>query len=230
MAQSAAVRLAAAAPPSMLRSSMQSTFRAFSTRASQARTFPQFTVYGSDALLQLSPIAPVYTNAGSYLKLKRGGSLMLTWCKKTSSGYNYQEKFYFALTPTEIGALLNSLDDRAPRFSLVHSPNANATGDTATKVLAVEYQPEHLKTVFEYGSSNDRAAVALSSGEVRVFKELLQYSIPYLYGFHSTLANADPAIEYDGNGAASFTGNSSTSRQPAYKPRTGGSGGADWPF
>ncbi|RHX99759.1 hypothetical protein DYB37_003645 [Aphanomyces astaci] len=80
----------------------------------------------------------------------------------------------------EIGSLLNSLDDRAPR-----------TGDTATKVLAVEYQPEHLKTVFEYGSSNDRAAVALSSGEVRVFKELLQYSIPFLYGFHSTLANAD---------------------------------------
>ncbi|ETV80221.1 hypothetical protein, variant [Aphanomyces astaci] len=177
----------------MFRSSMQA-FRAFSTRGSQGRVFPQFTVYGSDALLQLSPIAPVYTNAGSYLKLKRGGSLMLTWCKKTSNGYNYQEKYYFALTPAEIGSLLNSLDDRAPRFSLVHSPNANAsppTGDTATKVLAVEYQPEHLKTVFEYGSSNDRAAVALSSGEVRVFKELLQYSIPFLYGFHSTLANAD---------------------------------------
>ncbi|KAH9158180.1 hypothetical protein AeRB84_000013 [Aphanomyces euteiches] len=194
--------------------------RAFSTR--HGRVFPQFSVYGSDALFQLSPIAPVYSDTGKYLKLKRGGSLMLTWCKSSPSGYDYQGKHFFGLTPAEIGSLLNTLDMNVKKFSLVRSPNMNApqASDAATKTFAVEFQPEHHKTVFEYTSGDVRAAVALTSGEVRVFKELLQYSLPYLCGFHSVL-DGELSIETE-NGAPSA---SSASRNYKSKPTSG-----DWPF
>ncbi len=76
------------------------------------------------------------------------------------------------------------------------------------KMLSVEYQPEHAKTVLELTANEGRLAIALDAGETRVlkvqslrlkrkylyiiiFQELMQYSIPYLYSFHSVL-EADP--------------------------------------
>ena len=35
------------------------------------RVFPNFSVYGSDSVFQVSPNAPQYTDSGSYLKTKR---------------------------------------------------------------------------------------------------------------------------------------------------------------
>ncbi|KAF0685770.1 Aste57867_22378 [Aphanomyces stellatus] len=212
----------------MFRSSI-GAFRAYSVRGPSARVFPQFSVYGSDALFQLSPIAPVYTNAGKYLKQKRGGAIMLSWCKATSSGYNYQEKHFFSLTPAEIGALLNTLDTvGAKKLTLVHSPNANAPQptDAATKSFIVEFQAEQQKTVFEFSSDEARAAVALSLGELRVVKELLQYSVPRLLGFHSVL---EGDITIDNEGAPVGGGGGNSYGAPRYnkpKPTSGG----DWPF
>ncbi|OQR98669.1 hypothetical protein ACHHYP_08234 [Achlya hypogyna] len=196
--------------------------RAFSTaRGASPRVFPQFSSYGSDALFQVAPLAAVYTHTGKYLKLKRGGSLMLSWCKSTQQGYNYQDKLLFSVSPREIGAILNALDTKQ-KCTLVHSPSMNdpQANDGLKKSFVVEYQPEHHKTIFSYSSDQVRTAVALDAGETRVLKELLQYSLPYLYGFHSIL-EAEPTIEYEGGAAPS-----NTPRAPSRGPAAGG----EWPF
>ncbi|OQS05242.1 hypothetical protein THRCLA_02591 [Thraustotheca clavata] len=183
------------------------------------RVFPQFSSYGSDALFQVAPLAPVYTNNGKYLKLKRGGSLMLSWCKATQQGYNYQDKLFFSLSPREIGAVLNSLDS-LQKCTLVHSPNMNdpQANEGLRKTFVVEFQPEHNKTVFTYSSDQARTAVALDAGECRVLKELMQYSLPYLYGFNSIL-EAEPTVEFEGNQA-----------QPARSNNRSPPSGGEWPF
>lgn len=43
------------------------------------RVFPNFSVYGSDSVFQVSPNAPQYTNGGSYLKTKRVVSRMKSY-------------------------------------------------------------------------------------------------------------------------------------------------------
>ncbi|EQC36020.1 hypothetical protein SDRG_06758 [Saprolegnia diclina VS20] len=198
--------------------------RAFSTRGAAPRVFPQFSSYGSDALFQVAPLAAVYTHTGKYLKLKRGGSLMLSWCKATQQGYNYQDKLLFSVSPREIGAILNTLDSKQ-KITLVHSPNMNdpQANEGLRKSFSIEYQPEHHKTVFAFSSDQARTAVALDAGETRVLKELLQYSVPYLYGFHAVL-EAEPTIEYEG-GAMSASSGPSAPRANRGPPTAG-----EWPF
>ncbi|CAH0482014.1 unnamed protein product [Peronospora belbahrii] len=183
-------------------------------RYSTERMFPNFSVYGSDSVFQVSPNAPQYTSSGTYLKTKRMGAIMLSWAKATNSGYNYQNKTFFSLSPSEVGLVLELLDSRIPELSLTHSPNMNAPEeDKNTKTLHIA------RTVGSDGNSlimvkvnHDGESVSmLNVGETRVLRELLTYSLPRLLGFHSVL---EGPLNIDGGSGSEYlreSGNSYSS-------------------
>jgi hypothetical protein len=116
--------------------------------------------------------------------------MMLSWAKANNSGYNYQNKAFFSLSPSEIGLLLELLDAKTAEISLAHSPNMNAGEDDKTKRVlhisrtsGVDGMPA---VVFKF-SGEIQAAAALNAGEARTLRELLVYSLPRLFGFHSVL-------------------------------------------
>ncbi|TDH70472.1 hypothetical protein CCR75_000359 [Bremia lactucae] len=195
---------------------LRQSFALYSTE----RVFPNFSIYGSSSAFQVTPNAPQYTNNGNYLKTKRAGAILLSWADATKSGYNYQNKTvkgsrafswckvnhladnclqFFALNPSEVGYVLELLDSRIPELSLTHSPNMNSPEeDKNVKVLHMAHSsdsdghPSFLIKIQHEGES----VVTLNVGEVRVFKELLSYSLPRLLGFHSTLEGplVEPAV------------------------------------
>ncbi|CAI5747015.1 unnamed protein product [Peronospora destructor] len=200
---------------------------------STERVFPNFSVYGSDSVFQVSPNAPQYTYGGSYLKTKRMGAIMLTWAKATNSGYNYQNKTFFSLSPSEVGLVLELLESRIPELSFTHSPNINAPEeDKNTKSLQIarttssDGNPSILIKV-THGSES---VATLNVGEARVLRELLTYSLPRLFGFHSVL---EGPLNVEGGSGGGFSQESGNNSYPSGS--TGGYRGnnkpaGDWPF
>jgi hypothetical protein len=90
--------------------------------------------------------------------------------------------------------VLEVLDGKLGEVTLTHAPNVNAT-DAAEKVRRslldvkrVTGADGHPLTEFNVSTSDDASErVSLNAGEARVLKELLTYSLPRLYGFHSLL-------------------------------------------
>ncbi|OWZ00991.1 hypothetical protein PHMEG_00027706 [Phytophthora megakarya] len=196
---------------------------------STERVFPNFSVYGSDSAFQVAPSAPQYTNGGSYLKTKRVGAIMLSWAKATNSGYNYQNKTFFSLSPSEVGLVLELLDSRVPELSLTHSPNMNASEEDKNakslhiaRALGTDGNPLILIKVNHEGES----VATLNVGETRVFKELLAYSLPRLLGYHSVLEG--PLIVEGGTGGYSQSGGNSYANS-GYRGSNNKPAG-DWPF
>ncbi|CCI44426.1 unnamed protein product [Albugo candida] len=177
--------------------SMHSIFRrVLSPAIPQLRQFsnkiyPSFTVYEPEAVFQVSPIQPEYVQQSNYLKTKRVGSLLLSWAKQRDGSYDYTKKLYFALTPSEIGLVLEVLDSKIGEITITHTPNRNdQTVQTTERILRV-FSPQSSnsstsRTKFELAGDFD-ATTTLSTGETRVLKELLTYCLPRLYGFHSVL-------------------------------------------
>ncbi|KAG3114429.1 hypothetical protein PI124_g6387 [Phytophthora idaei] len=200
---------------------------------STERVFPNFSVYGSDSAFQVAPSAPQYTNTGSYLKTKRVGAIMLSWAKATNSGYNYQNKTFFSLSPSEVGLVLELLDSRIPELSLTHSPNMNASEeDKNTKSLHIartsgsDGNPSILIKVNHEGES----VATLNVGEARVFKELLTYSLPRLLGYHSVLEGPLNVEGGTGGGFSQGGGNSYSSGSNTGYRGSNNKPAGDWPF
>lgn len=98
---------------------------------------------------------------------------------------------FFSLSPSEIGLVLELLDSRMAKISFSHSANMNAGDDapSTTRTLHVarsESNEGEPNVVFSI-SGDFKASTALNIGEARVLKELLSYSLPRIYGFHSVL-------------------------------------------
>ncbi|KAG1700870.1 hypothetical protein DVH05_011756 [Phytophthora capsici] len=200
---------------------------------SSERVFPNFSLYGSDSAFQVAPTAPQYTNGGSYLKTKRVGAIMLSWAKATNSGYNYQNKTFFSLSPSEVGLVLELLDSRIPELSLSHSPNMNASEeDKNTKSLQItrttgsDGNPLILIKVNHEGES----VATLNVGEARVFKELLTYSLPRLLGFHSVLEGPLNVEGGTGGGFSQGGGNTYPSGSNSGYRGSNKQPAGDWPF
>lgn len=87
--------------------------------------------------------------------------------------------------------MLELLDSRMSKLSFSHSPNMNASNDapSATRTLKVarSESSEGEPTVVFSIAGDFKASTALNVGEARVLKELLSYSLPRIYGFHSVL-------------------------------------------
>ncbi|EEY60533.1 uncharacterized protein PITG_13252 [Phytophthora infestans T30-4] len=201
---------------------------------STERVFPNFSIYGSDSAFQVSPSPPQYTNGGNYLKTKRVGAIMLSWAKATNSGYNYQNKTFFSLSPSEVGLVLELLDSRIPELSLTHSPNMNASEeDKNTKSLHItrasgsDGNPLILIKV----NHESESVATLNIGEARVFKELLTYSLPRLLGYHSVLEG--PLNVEGGTSSGGFSQGGGNSYSPGSNSGYRGSNNkpaGDWPF
>ncbi|CAI5724216.1 unnamed protein product [Hyaloperonospora brassicae] len=200
---------------------------------STERVFPNFSVYGSDSVFQVAPNAPQYTEGGSYLKAKRMGAIMLSWAKATTSGYNYQNKTFFSLSPSEVGLVLELLDSRIPELSLTHSPNMNAPEDEKkTKSLHIaRVAGVDGASVIQIKVEHETESLAtLNVGEARVFQELLTYSLPRLFGFHTVL---EGPLNVEGASGSGFSqkNSSSYSSGTANGYRSSNSKPAgDWPF
>lgn len=116
---------------------------------------------------------------------------------------------FFSLSPSEVGLMLELLDARVSELSLSHSANMN-TDDPKKKVLQVTRaaDPEGNPMVLLKVADDSQAVAALNTGEARVLRvrqvtepvveyqltvrvlqqqELLTYSLPRLFGFHSAL-------------------------------------------
>ncbi|KAG7400611.1 hypothetical protein PHYBOEH_004878 [Phytophthora boehmeriae] len=200
---------------------------------SSERVFPNFSIYGSDSAFQVAPTTPQYTNGGSYLKTKRVGAIMLSWAKATNSGYNYSNKTFFSLSPSEVGLVLELLDARIPELSLRHSPNMNSPDeDKNTKSLHISRAlgADGNPVVMIKVTHEDESVATLNVGEARVFKELLTYSLPRLLGFHSVLEG--PLNIEGGNGGGFSQGNGNSNSYGSSSGYRGGNSkpASDWPF
>ncbi|KAF4325127.1 hypothetical protein BBO99_00000556 [Phytophthora kernoviae] len=200
---------------------------------SSERVFPNFSIYGSDSAFQVAPTTPQYTNNGSYLKTKRVGSIMLSWAKATNSGYNYSNKTFFSLSPSEVGLVLEFLDARIPELSFRHSPNMNAPDeDKNTKSLYISRAPgaDGNPVVMIKATHEDESVATLNVGEARVFKELLTYSLPHLLGFHSVLEGPLNVEGGNGGGFSQGSGNSNSYGSNGGYRGANSKPAGDWPF
>jgi hypothetical protein len=86
--------------------------------------------------------------------------------------------------------VLELLDGKFNEISIPHSPSMNADeNDPGKKILDVirtHGTNDHLLTIFKF-TGGIQVAVSLNTGEARALRELLVYSIPRLYGYHSVL-------------------------------------------
>ncbi|KAI9912529.1 hypothetical protein PsorP6_005834 [Peronosclerospora sorghi] len=151
------------------------------------RVFPNFSVYSSGSAFQVTPNAPQYTRGGNYLKNKRVGAILLSWAKASNTGYNYQNKTYFSLSPSEVGLVLELLDMRIPELSLKHSPHINASEEEKntkslhiTRVVGSDGNPlVQIKVSYE-----EECVTTLSVGEARVFRvRVFQMFLIFFYHY-----------------------------------------------
>ncbi|CEG46779.1 whirly isoform 1 [Plasmopara halstedii] len=192
---------------------------------STERVFPNFSVYSSDSAFQVAPSPPQYTNNGSYLKTKRVGAMMLSWAKSTNSGYNYQNK--------TVGLVLEMLDSRIPELSFTHSPNMNSSEENKnSKSLYITRTsgPDGNPLILIKVKHESECVATLNVGEARVFKELLIYSLPRLFGFHSVL---EGPLNVEGGTSGDLLrseDNSYPSRSNSGYRRSNTKPAGEWPF
>ena len=93
------------------------------TSFTPSRAFPQYSIYGDDALLTVKPLLPTFKLAASNgVALDRKGKIMMVFTPRTpptgsstgaqaaaAGGFRWQEQITIALTVEEVGLLVNQL-------------------------------------------------------------------------------------------------------------------------
>jgi hypothetical protein len=226
--------------------------RCNSTNASRA--YPHFPIYGSNCVMQLSPIVPVFEKtSGNGIITKSMGKILLQFAplieeEESPPGmyprtkkYAYSRSGKIALSPEDVGALLYHV----PKGETV-SVSRNISADNVSsisKVLTVRLENDSASFIFDYvmngtgGQENSDGldvplSVTASMGDFEVLQSVLRDSLPKLTGWSDlTNLNLENAVR-DAKHGSFYQPNESSrptteSRKGKSKFSTGGPGSLD---
>lgn len=146
--------------------------------------------------MTLKVIKPIWERVpkSSGIKIARDGTLLLEFAQaKNERDYDWDSKSTFALTAVECAEILNAVETASEK-SFFHDPNKmGASEGTITKSLRIS--PGRDSSYFfsltvnnKAESTNARYDTAVSPAELRVIRNLMEFSIPRLLGFDEMFA------------------------------------------
>ncbi|CAL5228921.1 g12145 [Coccomyxa viridis] len=187
-----------------------SSYAAEAPMSTQSRpVYANFSVYKGKAALSLKIIKPRWSEMkdGGYM-LERPGSLMLELApvspeSSNSMGarnYVWDRKQYFALSPMEIGGVIEAVAEKKAMKELFHDPNKGRPGDDGRISKTLTLQPLGEKGDWFLGLDVKDAAnkensvklgLPLTGGELHTIKALSEFLIPRLVGWDEVLNVVD---------------------------------------
>lgn len=181
------------------------------TAARSNRVYTNFAVYKGGAAMNFKVIKPSWEyRADGALALKDAGVVLLEFAPAqqgsgTAPGerrYDWDNKTNIALSPAELGDLIDIVGGGGAGKNIYHDPNKGRAGEgTEGKSLSMNPGTRGVKEVYlnlmhkVRGQPDKKVSVSLSAGEMVVLRRLSEYVIPFLLGF-------DEIFQYDGGADA----------------------------
>ncbi|GKV12298.1 hypothetical protein SLEP1_g23465 [Rubroshorea leprosula] len=165
---------------------------------SPARIFAPYTIYKGKAALSVVPILPTFTKLDSGdVRVQRSGVMMLTfWPAIGERKYDWERRQKFALSPTEVGSLLNM--GRHDSSEFFHDPSMlTSNAGQVRKNLSIKAIDDGTGYFFSLNvhnnilKSNERFSVPITAAEFAVMKTACSFALPHLMGWHR-LTNQSP--------------------------------------
>eukprot|EP00899_Mesostigma_viride_P007000 jgi/Mesvir1/16300/Mv14228-RA.1 len=164
------------------------------------RAFVQYQIYKGKSALSVKAIHPTFRELqDGNIVLEKQGSLLLEFSQAVSGRpgerkYDWANKLAFALSPAEMGGLLHDLDSavgqRGP-IEFIHDPNIGTQdGGLVFKTLRISEFKEPTKDMYfalemrEKNKAPINIGIAITYGELMVFKESVRFLLSYLMGWH----------------------------------------------
>lgn len=182
-----------------------------SSAARSNRVYTNFAVYKGSAAMNFKVIKPNWEyRADGALAMKDAGVALLEFAPaQAGSGsapgerrYDWDNKTNIALSPAELGDLIDIVGGGGAGKNIYHDPNKGRAGEgTEGKSLSINPGTRGVKEVYlnlmhkVRGQPDKKVSVSLSAGEMVVLRRLSEYVIPYLLGF-------DEIFQFDGGADA----------------------------
>lgn len=159
---------------------------------------PNYSIFKGKAALSIKPLLPQFSKSDSGgLIVGRCGCIMLTfWPSIGERKYNWEKKQVFALSPTEVGSMINlGTHDNVEFF---HDPSMlSSNAGQVRKSLSIKAHPDgngyffSLSVVSNILNINDRFVVPVTAAEFQVMRTALSFALPHILGWHQ-YANQPP--------------------------------------
>lgn len=155
------------------------------------KVYAPYTIFKGKAALSASPIPPTFTksNLGN-LVVDRKGVILLTFSPAVGERkYDWEKKQMFALSATEVGALLNLGPDESCEF--FHDPSMKqSNAGEVRKSMSIKAHSDNsgyfmsLNVVNNVLKTNDRLTVPVTSAEFAVMRTAFSFALPYILGWN----------------------------------------------
>lgn len=165
--------------------------------------YTAYTVYKGRGAMSLKVIKPTWEriSTGSGIRVSREGTVLLEFAQgKGDRIYDWDSKGTFAMNAVECGEILEAAETSS-ELSFFHDPNKMGSAEGAvTKTM--KFSPARDSGYFFSLYVNDKSTgassqytTAVSSAELRVIQQIIQFSIPRILGFDELFAGAPEVRE-----------------------------------
>ncbi|CAH9126740.1 unnamed protein product [Cuscuta epithymum] len=160
----------------------------------QQKVFAPYTIYKGKAALSASPTLPTFSKSDfGGVMVARKGVIMLTFFPAIGERkYDWGKKQVFALSATEVGALLNLGPDDSCEF--FHDPSMRqSNAGEVRKSLSVKAHGDSsgyfmsLNVVNNVQKTNDRLTVPVTCAEFAVMRTAFSFALPHMLGWNRYL-------------------------------------------
>ncbi|KAI5640299.1 hypothetical protein M9H77_00325 [Catharanthus roseus] len=154
------------------------------------RVFASYSIFKGKAALSSEPVLPTFSKSDSGgFRVDRRGSIMLKfWPSVGERKYNWEKKQAFALSATEVGALINLGPHSSVEF--FHDPSMKSSNaGQVRKSLSIKAQPDgsgylfSLNVVNNILQTNERFVVPVTAAEFEVMRTAFSFALPHILGW-----------------------------------------------
>lgn len=159
---------------------------------------PDYSIFKGKAALSIRPVLPQFikSDSGGLRVGRRGCIMLICWPSIGERKYNWEKKQVFALSPTEVGSMINLGPNDNVQF--FHDPSMlSSNAGQVRKTLSIAAQPEgkgyffSLNVVSNIQNINDKFTVPVTAAEFQVMRTALSFALPRILGWHQ-YANQPP--------------------------------------
>lgn len=154
------------------------------------RIFASYNVYKGKAALSAEPVPPRFAKVDSGgIRIKRQGFIMLSFSPSMGERkYDWQRKQVFALSATEVGALISMGPNGSCEF--FHDPAMQTSNaGQVRKSLSVKAHADGSGYFFSLAvannvtKTNERFTVPITSAEFAVMRTSFSFALPHIMGW-----------------------------------------------
>ncbi|KAL2893967.1 Single-stranded DNA-binding protein WHY2 mitochondrial [Bienertia sinuspersici] len=154
------------------------------------RIFAAYSVYKGKAALSAEPAPPKFCKLDSGgIRVKRQGYILLSFSPAVAERkYDWQRKQVFALSATEVGALIALGPNGSCEF--FHDPAMQTSNaGQVRKSFSIRANPDgtgyfmSLNVVNNIAKTNDRFSLPITSAEFAVMRTSFSFALPHIMGW-----------------------------------------------